>query len=156
MLMKPAFLITIVFAASTMLFAQNAKAATEGAMKFDGTWAVTLDAKAYKNPNGSTAQPYVWRFSATVKNGVFQGERGMRSKPGWYELNGQIGADGTANLRADEITGSQEHNISKSVKPPPGKGISYSYQVAAHFDGHRGTGRSTSDPRTRILTFVKN
>jgi hypothetical protein len=77
--MKSASLIVIGLLASVLLSAQpNLKAATETGTKFDGSWAVTLDAKAYKNPNGSTAQPYVWRFSATVKNGVFHGERGMR------------------------------------------------------------------------------
>jgi hypothetical protein len=153
--MKSAFLIAIVLATSVLLFVQpNLKAATEGGMKFDGIWSVTVDVKLYENPDGSKAQPFVWRFPATVKNGVFHGEIGTRGKPGWYELNGKIEAGGTAALRADEITGSQKYNFTVSKKAPPGRGTAYSYQVVARFDSRRGTGHAT-DWRTRIFTFVK-
>jgi hypothetical protein len=70
-------------------------------------------------------------------------------------MNGKIEADRTASLRVDEITGSQKYNISESAKAPAGKGVNYSYQVAAHFDERHGTGKSTSDSRTRTFTFVK-
>lgn len=133
----------------------NLKAATEGATKFDGSWEATVDAKEHKNPDGSKALPWVKHFQASIKNGIFHGEMGTRGKPEFYEMNGKIGADGTASLRVDEITGSQKYNISESAKAPAGKGVNYSYQVVAHFDGRRGTGRSTSDQRTRAFTFVK-
>jgi hypothetical protein len=154
--MKSASLIAIGLAASVLLCAQpNLKAATEGGTKFDGNWSVTVDIKVYKNPDGSTAQPFVKRFSATVKNGVLHGETGPRGKPNWYELNGKIEADGTATLRVDEITGSQKYNFTKSRKAPPGAWYPYSFQVVARFEGRRGTGQSTGDDRTRIFTFVK-
>jgi hypothetical protein len=155
MLMKPTSLITIVFAASTILFAQNTKA-TEGTTKFDGSWAVTAEGKAYHNGDGSIAEPWTEHFTASVKNGAFHGEFGTRGKPFWFEMIGNISADGTAALVVNELTGEQKHNFSNSKKPPPGKGVRYSYQVGAHFDGKHGTGHSTSDARTRIFTFVKD
>jgi hypothetical protein len=141
---------TIVLASVPALFIQTTKADTA----FDGSWWVTLDAKSFDNPDGSKAQPWVIQFPATVKNGVFHGQYGIKGKPFWYELNGQIEA-GSATLRADELMGEQKYNFTLSKKAPPGKGHSYSYQVVAHFDSRRGTGRST-DARTRIFTFVKN
>jgi hypothetical protein len=153
--MKSASLIAIGLAACVLLSAQlNLKAATEGGMKFDGNWSVTLDAKVFKNGDGSEAQPYVRRFSATVRNGVFHGEIGPRGKPTWFELNGKIEADGAAELRADEITGVTKYNFATSHKSPPGSGTHYSYQVVVRFGGRRGTGQST-DYRTRIFTFLK-
>ena len=149
-------LVVVGIAASLFLSGQlDLRAAGQGTAKFDGSWNVTVDTKAYKNPDGSTAQPWVIHFPATVKNGVFHGEWGTRGKPSFYELNGQIDPDGTASLRVDEITGLQKFNFSTTNKAPPGRGTGYSYQVAAHFDSQRGTGRSTSNQRTRIFSFVK-
>jgi hypothetical protein len=153
--MKSASLIAAGLAASILLFAQpTLKGAPEGGVGFDGSWSVTLDAKVFKNGDGSEAQPFVRRFTATVRNGVFHGEIGPRGKPTWYELNGKIEADGAANLRADEITGAQKYNFATSHKAPPGTGTHYSYQVVARFGGRRGTGQST-DYRTRTFVFLK-
>jgi hypothetical protein len=150
--MKSTSLAAIGLAASVLLSLQpNLKAAT----KFDGSWSVTLDAEVYKNPDGSTAQPFVRRFPGTVKNGVFHGEIGNRGKPEWLELNGKIEVDGTADLRADLITGAGKWNFTQGRKAPPGEGTRYSYQVVARFDDRRGTGHST-DGRTRIYSFVKD
>ena len=147
--------IAIGLAASALFFLQPDLKAAEGTAKFDGSWAVTVDAKAYKNGDGSIAEPWTEHFTATVKNGAFHGEYGTRGKPFWFELIGNVATDGTAALVVNELTGEQKHNFSNSKKPPPGKGVRYSYQVGAHFDGKHGTGHSTSDARTRIFTFVK-
>ncbi len=143
--------IAIFVAILMLLFAQNTKATSA----FDGNWSVTLDAKAFKNPDGRNGLPYVRQFPATVKGGVFHGEIGKRGKPEWFELNGEIGPDGKAELTASEISGDQKYNFTVSKSTAPGKGTSYSYLVDAHFNGRSGTGKST-DWRTRIFTFVKN
>ena len=155
MLNKATSLIAIGLAAGLFVWGQPSRAAAQGTTKFDGSWEVILDAKAYKNANGSTAQPWVIHFAAKVKNGVLHGEHGTRGQSPFYELNGKIEAEGTANLRVDEITGAQKYNFSNSQKGPAGKGVPYSYQVSAKFDGQHGSGKSTSDSRTRIFTFVK-
>jgi hypothetical protein len=147
--------IAIGLAASVLFFARpNLMAAAEGTTKFDGSWSVTLDAKVYKNPDGSIAEPFVRHFPATVKNGVLPGEIGPRGKPTWYELSGNIQSDGSAALRGDEITGAQKYNFTIGKKAPPGKGTPYTYKIVAHFDARHGTGRST-DERPRVFTFVK-
>jgi hypothetical protein len=153
--MKPSSLIAIGLAASVLLFVQpNLKAATKGTTKFDGNWLVTLDAAAYKNPDGSTARPFTRRFLATVKNGVLHGQTGFRGRPNFYELNGKIEANGSANLRADLITGPKEYNFTPGSKAPPGTGTPYSYSVVARFDDRHGTGYS-NDQRSRTFTFGK-
>jgi hypothetical protein len=148
-------LIAVSLAASVLFSLQPHLKAAEGTTKFDGSWAVTLDAKIFKNADGSTAQPYVRNFSATVKNAVLHGEIGTRGQKGWYELSGTLAADGTANFQAKEITKSQKNIFTTHSKPRPGPGNYYTYQVVARFDGQRGTGHST-DPRPRIFTFVKD
>jgi hypothetical protein len=156
MLTKTPSLFAIGLAASFFLLGQpNLKAAEQGPAKFDGSWKVTVDTKEYKNPDGSTAKEWIINFPATVKNGVFHGEHGTRGKPAFYELDGKIGPDGAASLVVNEITGSQKYNFSAGTKAPAHKGVSYSYQVAAKFDSQHGTGKSTSDPRTRIFIFAK-
>jgi hypothetical protein len=155
MLSKATSLTAIGLAAGLFALGQPLRAAAQGTTKFDGSWEVTLDAKAYKNADGSTAQPWVIHFAAMVKNGVLHGEHGTRGQPSFYELSGKIEAVGTANLRIDEITGAQKYNFSNTQKGPAGKGVPYSYQVSAHFDEKHGTGKSTGDSRTRVFTFVK-
>jgi hypothetical protein len=156
MLTKTTSLVAIGLATGLLLLGQPClKAAAQGKGKFNRSWEVTVDTKAYKNADGTTAQPWVKHFVATVKNGVFPGERGVRGQPSFYETNGQIEADGTASLRVDEITGSQKYNFSDTKKGPPDKGVHYSYEVSAHFGEKQGTGRSTSDNRARVFTFVK-
>jgi hypothetical protein len=86
--MKYASLITIIFAASTMLFPQNTKAASTD-MAFDGTWSVTVDFQAYRNPDGTTAKAWVKHFQVTVKNGILHGDVGTKGAPNWYELSGK-------------------------------------------------------------------
>jgi hypothetical protein len=153
--MMRSILIAVSLAASILFPLQPSLMAAEGTTKFDGTWAVTLDAKVFNNPDGSTAKPYVRNFSATVKGGLLHGEIGTRGKPGSYELDGSIAADGTATLTAQEVVLHRENAFTTSTrKPPGGRGTGYSYQVAARFGGQRGTGHAT-DARTRIFTFVK-
>ena len=153
--MKSASLISIVFAVSTLLFAQNTKTASTDTA-FDGTWSVTMNAQEYKNPDGTVTLAWVRHFRAKVKNGVLHGETGARGAPNWYELNGKIMANGTAILRATGITGNNPAYAALHIHP----NVSYEYQVIAHFDDQHGTGKSVNNPprrpRDRIFAFVKD
>src|SRR5260370_32003215 len=134
--MKSASLITMRFAFSAMLFAQNTKAAST-VTAFDGTWSVTVNAHEYKNPDGSVALAFVRHLPAKVKNGVLHGESGARGAANWHELNGKIEANGTAILRITGITGNPTYT--------PGhlpSNISFEFQVIAHLDDRHGTGHS--------------
>jgi CHAT domain-containing protein len=152
--MKCAALISLVFAVSTLLLAQKTKAAST-VNAFDGTWSVTINAQAYKNPDGSVALAWARHFRAKVKSGVLHGESGARGEANWYELNGKIAADGTANLHTTGTTGSTPYTP-YHLHP----NTSYQYQVTAHFDDRHGTGKSVNDPpgrpRVRNFTFVKD
>jgi hypothetical protein len=148
--MRSALLITIVFAAATMLFPQITKAASDKTA-FDGTRQVTMSARNYDNPNTTMSDAYAYVFPMSVKNGVLHGERGNRGMWDFYEINGKIAANGTANIRADGVTGAGTQ-FTKGHSPP---GKPYTYAVSAQFKDRRGSGKSAG-PRIRILTFVKD
>jgi hypothetical protein len=147
--------IAIGLAANVVFFLQPDIKAADGTTKFDGSWAVKVEGKAYNNADGSVAQPWVKNFTTTVKNGALHGEYGTRGKPAWFELTGNVAADGTASLLVNELTGDRKYNFTHSQKGPPGKRHGYSFQGTAHFEGKKGTGHSTSDDRVRIFTFDK-
>ena len=113
--MKYASLLTIRFAASTMLFPQNTKAASTDTA-FDGTWSVTLNTHDYKDPNtGQVALAYVYHFPAEIKMGVLHGEN---AHP-WLEIDGKIGADGTALLHVSALTGPSKYNFQYNGQGTP-------------------------------------
>ena len=153
--MKRASLIPLVLAFATLLCAQNTTAASDTAA-FDGAWSVTVDYHEYKNPDGTVAKAAVNRTQAEVKNGVLHAEYGTKGAAAWWELDGKIAPDGTANLRMSGMTGKSDYTPF-NLNP----GVKFGYQVIAHFDGRHGTGMSVGDPRppraprTRIYTFVK-
>jgi hypothetical protein len=136
----------IAFAFLTLLVAKTNAATTA----FDGIWSVTVNAHDYNNPDGRTTVGWIINFPAEVKNGILHGEYGTRGAPAWYELDGTIEANGTANLKTNGISKVPEHG-EKHLRP----GTPYHYLVTAQFHGRQGTGKSIG-PRTRILTFVKN
>jgi hypothetical protein len=148
--MKSVSPIAIVFAAATLLYAQNTKAAPD-TTAFDGTWSVMVDYREYKNPDGTVALPWVIHCQAEVKDGVLHAEHGTKEGTASWELNGKIAADGTATLTTTGITGNPKYT---PFHPEPGK--RYKFQVIAHFERRRGTGKSVGDPRTRTFAFVKD
>src|SRR5260370_21692575 len=87
-----------------MLFAPNTKAASLDTA-FDGTWSVTLNAPAFKDPTGLEVRGFVFNFPATVKNGVLHGEHGTKGAVNWLVIDGKIDPSGTAILHANGITG---------------------------------------------------
>ena len=141
--MKSESLIRIPFAVSTMFFVENTRIASAAETTFDGTWSVTLTTPENKDPTGVVARGYVFHFPAQVQNGVLRGERGTRGAPGYFEISGQIGANGAAVLRASGITGKEEYNLwgGDPGSPHARSGKPYSYNVNALFNGRHGTGK---------------
>jgi hypothetical protein len=123
------------------------KAATTTA--FDGTWSVTQSSREFKNPDGSKVRAWTQRFLANVKNGSMHGERGTRGAPGWFEINGNIDANGVANLGAHGVTMEEKGNRGKAAASIP-----YEYLVTARFKPQRGSGKSVGS-RVSTFTFVK-
>jgi hypothetical protein len=141
------FLRLVFFSALMVLLVSEIKAATTTA--FDGTWSVTQSTSAFKTPDGSKVRAWTQRFSAYVKNGSMHGERGTRGAPGWFEINGNIEANGAANLGAHGVTAEEKNSRGQAAASTP-----YEYLVAARFKAQRGSGRSVGS-RVSTFTFVK-
>ncbi len=107
------------------------------AAAFDGSWNVTLTCPPTSEKDG--AKGYTHKFPAEVKNGHLLGEYGKEGELGWQRLQGQIAADGNANLTLDGIVSNADYAIGHS---PTGK--AFRYQVRAKFEGTAGTGQRTS------------
>jgi hypothetical protein len=88
-------------------------------------------------------------FLAQVRDGVLRGDYGTEGAPGSLRLQGEILPDGSARLDAKGLTGDPRFNLQGAPR-----GVPYGYQVAARFEGTRGTGRRMQ-VRPCDLTFVK-
>jgi class 3 adenylate cyclase len=113
--------------------------------RFDGTWNVTIDCPKYSDG----ALGYVYELVAQVRDGYLRGEQGTEGSPGSLKLQGEIQPDGSARLDAKGLTGDPKYNV-KGVS----SGVPYAYQVAARFEGSRGTGRRLQ-LRACDLTFTR-
>jgi hypothetical protein len=122
-----------------------ARAAQGGAGRFDGAWNVTIDCP--KHSDGAFG--YVYEFVAQVKDGFLRGEQGIEGSPASLQIQGNIQPDGNARFDAKGLTGDTRYNV-KSAQ----RGVPYTYQVAAHFEGTRGTGQRLQT-RTCNLTFIR-
>jgi hypothetical protein len=98
---------------------------------FDGTWDTIVSCE-----NASGALGYSFRFDSQVKDDTLHGEKGQKSKPGWYQLDGKIAADGSARFYADGLVGASE--VAVGHRPV---GTRYGYHVDAKFEGDAGTGK---------------
>jgi class 3 adenylate cyclase len=117
-----------------------------GVGRFDGTWNVTVSCP--KSDDGALG--YRYEFVAQVKDGILRGDQGVEGTAGWLRLQGSITPDGKAVFDANGLTGDSKYNV-KGLQ----KGVPYNFQVAAHFEGSRGTGRRLQ-LRPCLLTFVKS
>jgi hypothetical protein len=146
--MKSTIKFMILFGASAMVFARQAKAASPPAARFDGTWSVTLVCQDHADAT-SKALGYTFHFLAQVKNGVLHGEHGTKGVPAWLEIDGKIQPNGAADLHANGITNRPAYAL-RNVDT----GTPYTYEVKAHFEGARGTG-SRVGGRICNYSFVK-
>ena len=90
-----------------------------------------------------------------VKDGFLRGQVGTEGTTGWYQLQGNIQPDGNARLSAQGLTGDAKFNIKNAQTGVPyAKGLPYSYQAVALFEGSRGTGHRLAG-RICNLAFVK-
>lgn len=99
---------------------------------FDGKWLVNIVCP--RTVDG--VQAYSRSFFANVKNGVLQGQDGVKDMPLWLTLQGTIEQSGTASLNVRGLSGNSASSIGN---PKPGSG--YQYAVTARFEGPRGAGR---------------
>ena len=99
---------------------------------FDGKWLVNIVCP--RTVDGIQAY---WRsFFADVKNGVLQGQDGVKDMPLWLTLQGTIEQNGTASLNVRGLSGDTATTMGNAPI-----GSLYQYAVTARFEGPRGTGR---------------
>ena len=133
-------------AASAPVGLASDKSASPGsASRFDGSWHVTIVCQ--KHPDGASG--YTLQFPAQVKDGFLRGVMGTEGTPNSLRLQGDIQTDGSAKFDAKGLTGD-----SRFTPKGAQSGTPYAYQVAARFEGSRGTGRA-SLVRGCDVTFVK-
>jgi len=123
-----------------------AASAALGAGNFDGDWLVSLTCP--QTPDG--AYSYNYQFNVQVRDSVLHGEHGKQNAAGWLVLDGTIGPDGNARLRANGLAGAPIFSVGHVDKLTP-----YSYEVDAHFDATSGTG-SRLTTRKCDLVFSKS
>ena len=116
---------------------------------FDGRWAVTLICEDVAD-SGKGAKGYTLNFFSDVKEGRLTGQNGQVGQPGYLSLVGVIKADGSAEINAKGLTGTNTKYTVGQIGP----GLPVSYHM-------RGTFTPTSGKATRIelrpceATFTK-
>jgi hypothetical protein len=133
------------FARGSALATVLAAASALGAGTFDGDWSVSITCP----PTPDHAYSYNYQFSAQVRDNVLHGERGKENAPGWLVLDGTIGPDGSAKLRANGLTNAPVFAVGHEDRGTP-----YSYEVDAHFDATSGTGSRLTGRRCDFV-FAK-
>jgi hypothetical protein len=115
---------------------------------FDGRWAVTLVCEDAAD-SGKVAKGYTLNFFSDVKEGRLTGQGGQIGQPGYLSLVGIIKADGSAEIKANGLTGNPKLAVGQVSSGTP-----YIYHM-------RGTFTPTSGKATRIelrpceATFTK-
>jgi hypothetical protein len=129
--------------------APSATPVSTSSTAFDGRWAVTLVCEDVRD-KGSLIKGYTNRFVVDVQQGRLTGQRGQVGRPDSLTLDGFIQADGTAELKANGLTGNPEYSVGHVQASAP-----FAYRL-------RGTFTNRSGKATRIelrpceATFFKN
>ncbi len=97
---------------------------------FDGTWNTTVSCT-----NARDALGYSFEFVSIVKDDQLHGEKGTKGEAGWLQIDGQIQADGAANLYASGLVGAAPYAV--GGRPA---GSLYGYHIDTHFSGTSGEG----------------
>jgi hypothetical protein len=96
---------------------------------FDGQWLVNLTCP--RAPDGTEA--YSRAFIGRVNGGTFRAEYGVKGKPKWLSLQGEVDSGGKARITATGLTSYSRRGVGR-----PKPGTLYSYEVIGQFEGTRG------------------
>jgi hypothetical protein len=113
--------------------------------RFDGAWTTIVSCT-----NLDDALGYSFEFPSTVRDGVLHGEKGIKSAPGWLQIDGTIHPDGSAQLYADGLVGAPQFAV--GARPA---GTQYGYHINAKFAGGAGSGNRV-EGRPCTVTFSKS
>ncbi len=123
-------------ASAVLLVCSNGQCQTGGAAPmagpYDGEWSVVLDCADTQDKSG-LVKGYEFTFHVTIANGKLQGQYGAKGAPASVVYSGDVGADGTLELRASGNTGNSEQSVGKVAR-----GSAYSYTMAGKLEQSRG------------------
>lgn len=99
---------------------------------YDGRWAVLLVCPDTQDRSG-LVKGYEYSFSVSVKDGALQGEYGAPGHPASVAYTGQVGDDGTLEIKATGNTGRSDFSVGKVAQ-----GTQYGYTMQGRLEGSRG------------------
>ena len=106
--------------------------ATAAERPYDGRWAVLLVCPDTQDRTG-LVKGYQYSFSVSIKDGALQGEYGAPGHPASVAYTGQVGDDGTLEIRATGNTGRSDFSVGKVAQ-----GTQYNYTMQGRLEGSRG------------------
>lgn len=132
-----------------VVIAADSKAAARPVQDFNGTWSVALACDDFKPMTGDPVKGYAYEFSATIKDGALQAQRGQPGTPASVTYTGTVEPGGRVSIQAKGITGEQEFADGKV-----GAGKAYSYSMRGRLDLSQGTA-SRMELRPCKATFTR-
>lgn len=111
---------------------QTGGTAVTSSTPYDGEWSVVLDCADTQDKSG-LVKGYEFTFHVTIANGKLQGQYGAKGAPASVIYSGEVGADGTLELRAVGNTGNSDQTVGKVAR-----GTAYSYTMVGRLEQSRG------------------
>ncbi len=130
----------------TALLAQGALAASTS---FDGRWSVVLVCPDTTDKSG-LVKGYEYDFVVSIREGMVQGEYGAPGHPASVLYAGQVGDDGTLEIRATGNTGRSEYSVGKVPQ-----GTRYAYTLQGRLVGSSGQA-TRNELRPCTATFARS
>jgi hypothetical protein len=124
------------FVATVLLLGLSALRPVAGAdvpsYPYDGEWSVVLVCPDTQDKSG-LVKGYEFTFHVSIANGKLQGQYGSKDRPASVLYSGEVGADGTLEVRATGNTGESDRSVGKVAR-----GTAYSYTMAGKLEQTRG------------------
>jgi hypothetical protein len=115
---------------------------------YDGEWAVSLVCPDSRDRSG-LVKGYEYTFHVSIVDGKLRGQYGASGAPASVAYSGEVGADGTLELRAVGKTGQSDHAAGKVAR-----GSDYSYTMSGRLEQSHGQA-VRREQRSCTATFDK-
>lgn len=124
--LRPTIVVSLL---ATVLLAHGALAAPSA---FDGRWSVMLVCPDTTDKSG-LVKGYEYTFPVSIREGAVLGEYGAPGHPASVFYAGQVGDDGTLEIKATGNTGRAEYSFGKVAQ-----GTRYGYTMHGKLEGSSG------------------
>jgi hypothetical protein len=106
--------------------------ASAAGLPYDGRWSVLLVCPDTTDKSG-LVKGYEYSFTVSIREGALQGEYGAPGHPASVVYTGQVGNDGTLEIKATGNTGRSEYSVGKVAQ-----GTQYGYTMRGKLEQSRG------------------